>query len=239
MGPLVSVTATILAGGIGSRLRPVVADRPKVLATVRGRPFLAYLLDQLATAGIRQVVLCTGYLGEQVQAAFGAAYHGLHLVYSQEATPLSTAGALRLALPLLQSDPILAMNGDSICEVDLTAFWAWHSAQRAEASLVLARVGDAGRYGKVRIDASGAVILFEEKGGQSGAGWINAGIYLLKRTSLSAIPAGREVSLERELFPRWIGRGLFGYRSEGRFLDIGTPEAYATAEEFLAQDPHA
>lgn len=239
MAPLVHVTAAILAGGLGSRLRPAVADRPKVLAGVRGRPFLAYLLDQLATAGISQVVLCTGYLGEQVQAAFGRTYHGLDLVYSQEATPLGTAGALRLALPLLQSDPILVMNGDSLCDMDLKAFWAWHSAKRAGASLVLARVCDAGRYGQICVDGDGAVMLFEEKGGQRGTGWINAGIYLFSRASLDTIPSGRAVSLERDLFPRWIGRGLCGYRSEGRFLDIGTPEAYAIAGQFLARDPQA
>lgn len=236
---MVSVSAAILAGGLGSRLRPVVADRPKVLATVQGRPFLSYLLDQVATAGVRQVVFCTGHLGDQVQASFGPTYLGLDLVYSQEATPLGTAGALRLALPLLHSDPILVMNGDSICEVDLKAFWTWHSAQRAEVSMVLARIGDASRYGLVRDDGEGAVTLFEEKGGQCAAGWINAGIYLLSRASLRSVPTSRAVSLERELFPRWIGRGLFGYRSEGRFLDIGTPESYATAEQFLARDPQA
>jgi NDP-sugar pyrophosphorylase family protein len=103
----------------------------------------------------------------------------------------------------------------------------------------LARVCDAGRYGHICVDGDGAVMIFEEKGGQSGTGWINAGIYLFSRASLDTIPSGRAVSLERDLFPRWIGRGLYGYRSEGRFLDIGTPEAYAIAEQFLARDPQA
>lgn len=236
MQDLASVTAAILVGGLGTRLRPVVADRPKVLADVRGRPFLAYLLDQVAAAGLRDVVLCTGYLAEQIRAEFGETYRHVRLLYSQEPLRLGTAGALRLALPLFMPSTVLAMNGDSICEVDLEAFWAWHCEQRANASLVLAKVCDAGRYGQVRVDASGAVSLFEEKGEPNSAGWVNAGIYLLSCASLRSIPTDREVSLEREIFPSWIGQGLFGYRSEGRFLDIGTPAAYATVERFLTQD---
>ena len=109
------VTAAILAGGLGTRLRSVVKDRPKVLAEIRGVPFLTYLLDQLAAAGVRDVVLCTGYMGEQVRSAFGDSYGGMCLSYSQESSPLGTAGALRLALPLFKSSSVLVMNGDSFC----------------------------------------------------------------------------------------------------------------------------
>ena len=236
MEDLRDVTAVILAGGLGTRLRPVVADRPKVLAEVHGRPFLAFLLDQLAAAGIRDVVLCIGYRGEQVRAAFGEAYGALRLRYSQESRLLGTAGALRLALPLLHSDPVLVMNGDSFCEADLASFTRWHRRRGAAATLLLARVPDTGRYGRVELDAEGRVLRFEEKGSPGGPGWVNAGVYLLSRRLLSTIPAGRPVSLEREVFPAWIGRGLYGHRSTGRFLDIGTPEAYATAEAFFAPE---
>src|SRR5947208_1434645 len=108
---LSGVVAAILAGGFGTRLRSVVADRPKPLATISGRPFLAYQLDQLAAVGLRRVVLCTGYRGDQVEATFGRHYAGMRLEYSLEAAPLGTAGALRLALPLLDSDHVLVMNG--------------------------------------------------------------------------------------------------------------------------------
>ena len=232
---LTSVTAAILVGGQGTRLRSVVADRPKVLAEIRGRPFLAYLLDQLAGAGVRYVVLCTGYLGEQVQAVFGDSYGSLRLVYSQESSPLGTAGALRLALPLFKSETVLVMNGDSFCEANLSAFWAWHCGRAAESTLLLTEVPDAKRYGRVNVDADGLVLRFDEKGDKSGPGWINAGIYLLNHRLLLTIPANRTVSLEREEFPSWIGRGLYGYRSGGRFLDIGTPEAYTMAEWFFVQ----
>lgn len=231
-----NITAAILAGGLGTRLRAVVTDRPKALAEVHGRPFLSFLLDQLAAARIRDVVLCIGYRGEQVRAAFGDAYGGLRLRYSQERELLGTAGALRLALPLLQSDPVLVMNGDSFCETDLRAFARWHWERGAEATLLLVRVPDAGRYGRVEVDAAGRVLRFEEKGSTGDPGWVNAGVYLLSRRLLGTIPAGRPVSLEHQVFPAWIGRGLYGYRTAGRFLDIGTPEAYAMAEAFFAPE---
>jgi NDP-sugar pyrophosphorylase family protein len=221
----------------------VVSDKPKVLVEVRGRPFLAYLLEQLAAAGVRYVVLCIGYLGEQAQATFGDFYGGLRLVYSQESSPLGTAGALRLALPLFKpglseanvSDSVLVMNGDSFCKANLRAFWAWHCARGADATLLLTQVPDTKRYGRVHVDADGFVLSFDEKGDKSGPGWINAGIYLLNHRLLLTIPESGAVSLEREMFPCWIGRRLYGYRSEGRFLDIGTPESYTEAERFFAR----
>lgn len=233
---LAHLTAAILVGGFGTRLRPVVADRPKVLAEVRGRPFLAYLLDQTVAAGLRSVVLCTGYMGDRVQAIFGDTYGGLYLAYSQEAAPLGTAGALRLALPLFASDPVLIMNGDSFCDANLQAFWTWHSAKRANGTIRLIKASDTKRYGRVRMDAEGLVLSFNEKSDNSEAGWINAGIYLISRRLLLTIPVDRAVSLEQEMFPAWIGQGLYGYRDAGRFLDIGMPEAYAAAEQFFAPD---
>jgi NDP-sugar pyrophosphorylase family protein len=231
---MIDLTAAILAGGLGTRLRPAVGDRPKVLAEISGRPFLTFLFDQLLHAGIRRVVLCTGYLGEQVRAAFGDSYGSLHLLYSQETFLLGTAGALRLALPLLESESVLVMNGDSYCELDLQAFWTWHRGRQATASLALAQLSDTRRYGRVEVDAEGTVLSFYEKGYTDEPGWVNAGIYLLQRSLLLKIPAKGAVSLERELFPVWIGYGLYGYRSKGRFLDIGTPEDYAEVQEFFA-----
>src|SRR6185503_2689933 len=137
---LSDVTVAVLAGGLGTRLRSVVADRPKVLAEVGARPFLAYLLDQIADAGCRSVVLCNGYLGAQIESAFGQRYRTLQIKYSQEQEPLGTGGALSLALPQLDSEIVFAINGDSFCGVDLTVFLDWHRRQRATASLALARV---------------------------------------------------------------------------------------------------
>lgn len=233
-----SVTAAILAGGLGTRLRSVVSDRPKILAEIRGRPFLSYLLDQLAEAGLRTVVLCTGYLGDKVQALFGDSHRGVSLVYSQEPHPLGTGGAIRLAANRLVSPTVLVLNGDSYCQADLGAFWSDHCAAGARATLLLVRVDDASRFGQVEMDEAGRIIRFEEKGARTGAGWINAGMYLIDRQWVERIPSGKAVSLEREVFPGWIEGGLRGWRSPGRFLDIGTPESYQEADQFFAErDP--
>lgn len=213
----------------------MVSDRPKVLAEVHGRPFLAYLLDHLETAGIRTVVLCTGYLGEQVYQAFGDHRRGLHLIYSEEPSPLGTAGALRLALPWLDSDPVLVLNGDSFCQVDLKALFTGHSTWGADATLLLTQVTDTSRYGRVQVNEDGQITGFEEKGTVKEPGWINAGTYLLHKKLIEGIPADRFVSLERDMFPQWLCKKMYGYQGGRDFLDIGTEESYAAAEEHFAQ----
>jgi NDP-sugar pyrophosphorylase family protein len=233
---LTDVTAAILAGGLGTRLRTVVADRPKVMAPVRGRPYLTYLLDQLVCAGLREVVLLTGYLADYVQATLGESYRGLRLLYSSEPEALGTAGALRWAVPLLQCPTILVLNGDSYCDVSLADFWAFHSGQAADLSLVLALVADSSRYGRVQVAAGERVLGFEEKQAGAGPGWINAGIYLLNSRLLQEIPVGRPVSLEREMFPLWAkSKTCCGFGCTSRFLDIGTPDSYTAAEAFFAR----
>ena len=119
MDNLAATTAVVLAGGVGSRLRSVVGNRPKALASIHNRPFLAYLLDALEAAGIGEVVLCTGYMAEQVEETFGPTYGRMQFRYSRESTPLGTGGALRAAMPWIKTDFVLVMNGDSFCEVDL------------------------------------------------------------------------------------------------------------------------
>jgi D-glycero-alpha-D-manno-heptose 1-phosphate guanylyltransferase len=229
-----NIPAVILAGGLGTRLRSVVTDRPKVLAAVCGKPFLAYLLDQVAAAGITRTILCVGYRGEQIQAVLGETYAGMCLAYSHETTRLGTGGALRLAWPLIAAETLIAMNGDSFCEVNLTDLWAWHQARRAKATLVLTPRPDTTRYGRVALSTDGAISGFEEKDSTAGAGWANAGIYVLDSEMVHAIPAGRAVSLEHEVFPGWVGQRLYGYQSRGRFLDIGTPESYTQADALFS-----
>lgn len=229
------MTAAVLAGGLGTRLRTVTADRPKALVEIHGRPFLAYLLDYLSGSGVRSAVLCTGYRGEQIYRSFGGSYKNLQLSYSREARPLGTAGALRLALPQLISDPVLVMNGDSFCAADLREFWSWHCGRASRATMLLTRVSDTRRYGSVAVGADGAVTAFAEKRSQDkAAGWINAGVYLLSRRVLAAIPEDTPASLEHDVFPGLVGQGLRGFAITGRFLDIGTPEDFAAAESFFS-----
>lgn len=226
--------AFILAGGLGTRLRSVVSNRQKVAAEVRGRPFLAFLFDQLIENGIRSVILCTGYHGNDLRERFGNSYDRLQLTYSIEKEPLGTAGALKLAEPLINAGTALVMNGDSYCRVDLADFLEFHSRNGAAASILLTRVADTSRYGRVFLDQGGRITHFEEKGAHRGDGIINAGIYLLSREVIHSIPDDRPVSLEREIFPAMSG--LFGYEVPGPFIDIGTPEDYARAEAFFARE---
>jgi len=234
--PLAMKSAMILAGGLGTRLRSVVGDRPKVLAPVAGRRFLAYLLHQLADAGFEDCVLCTGYKGDQVARAFGERFRGVHLRYSQEESPLGTAGALRHAASLIRSETVVVLNGDSYCQADLGEFLGWHRERSAAASLILTEVEDISRFGAVESDAGDRVVRFGEKNG-SGRGWINAGIYAISSERIARIPEGRAVSIEQECFPAWIGDGLFAYRGGRRFLDIGTPASFAEAQTFFSPAP--
>ncbi|MFM9057652.1 MAG: nucleotidyltransferase family protein [Planctomycetaceae bacterium] len=233
------VTAVILAGGVGSRLRSVVSDRPKGLAEIHGRPFLAYLLDQLADAGARRVVFSTGHLAAQVEAAFGPEWRGMQVAYSPETGPLGTGGGLRLATDHVATPTLLVMNGDSFCAVDLTAFVRDHVAHGRAPALVLAHQADTSRFGRVECDAGHFITAFLEKAEAGGPGWINAGIYAVERSLVAGLPADRPVSLEREAFPAWIAHGLRGFPCRGAFLDIGTPESYAAAEDFFARLPRS
>ncbi len=224
----------ILAGGQGTRLRPVVADRPKVMAEINGRPFLTYLLEQLKANGVGHVVLCTGYKADMVSRYFGNRYKGLEISYSIETAPLGTGGALRHALAHFTGNQVLVMNGDSFLDADLKLFLRRHEENKARLSLLLAHVHDAGRYGSVTIDSEHRVTAFVEKSEISGPGLINGGIYLLARELIAAISAGESVSLEKEVLPRNLREGSYGFQLGERFIDIGTPESYSDASRFFA-----
>jgi NDP-sugar pyrophosphorylase family protein len=236
---LARVPVAILAGGLGTRLRPAIGERPKVLAEIDGRPFVAHLLDQLAAAGFRDVVLCVGWHAEEVERALGSAHGPLRLCYSREPAPLGTAGALRLALPMLSGEQVLVLNGDSYCGADLAAAWRWHRDQASEATLLLVEVEDTTRYGRVELLEDGTICRFVEKQQAGGTGWINAGIYFLAHSRIERIARGTALSLEHDSFPAWVGHGLFGLRTHGRFLDIGTPRSYAGAPAFFRAEGKA
>lgn len=224
----------ILAGGRGTRLQSVIQEKPKVLATIRGRPFLSYVLDQLHAAHFQNVVLCTGYHGDHIKKMFGRTYKNLHLFYSQESKPLGTAGSLRLALPLLGSDIILVMNGDSFCPIDFKKLWQFHSRIKSKATIVLSSVSDTSRFGSVTLGKQNNIIAFEEKKRGNEPSYVNAGTYLFNKGFIEDIPAGRKISLEKHIFLKWIGRGLYGYKTKIPFIDIGTPESYAQASQFFS-----
>lgn len=223
----------ILAGGVGSRLRSVVNDRPKCLAVINGRPFLSYLLDQLAQADVDDVILSTGYMAEQVEAAFGANHGSLALRYSREEKPLGTGGGVKHALRLCQREHLLVINGDSYFDFDWRDFFGWFDASPKNIGMVLAWIEDGRRYGQVNVADDGRVLGFREKGEITAAGWINAGVYLMRKALLEQFSAPESFSLERDFFPAQLGRGFYGRGYQGRFIDIGTPESYRAAEQFF------
>ena len=229
----------VLCGGLGTRLRAAVADRPKVLAPVGGAPFLSHLLAHLARQGFTDVVLATGYLGEMVEACAGdGSAWGVRLRYAHEPEPLGTGGAVRFAAHAAGiAGPLLVMNGDTFFSAPLGELVAFHRAREgAAASLALARVEDAARFGTVVHDpASGLVSEFVEKGAQTGPAWINAGVYVLEPAALAGqAPGPAAFSLERDVFPRLAGHALYGCPfPDAVFLDIGTPGDYARAPDVL------
>ncbi|MBY0232205.1 MAG: nucleotidyltransferase family protein [Gemmataceae bacterium] len=227
------VIAAVLAGGLGTRLRSALPDRPKVLAPVHDRPYLHHLLRWLHDAGLTECVLLVGHRADQVRAAMGARACGVELSYSEEASPLGTGGAVTNAVRLIASRRLLLLNGDSHCGLDLKAFIRRHEASGAKASMALARVAEPGRYGQVTLIGD-RVWRFVEKGPSHGPGLVNAGVYLLEPEAVQALPSGPS-SLERDLFPVMSREGnLAGCPTDGPFLDIGTPESYAQAEAHFA-----
>lgn len=232
---LSNITVAILAGGLGTRLAPVVPGRQKVVAKVGKHSFLKYILSQLNQSSFKKVVICTGHLGHQVQEEFGNTYQSLSLCYSQEKSRLGTAGAVRFALPLLKSQVILVMNGDTFCDVNFNKFWRFHQDKTSNASLILSAVSNASRFGTAQIDKDNAIVKFEEKKSGNRSGLVNAGIYLINKSLISKISEGKEISLEKEVFPKWIGKEFYGFKVDNEFIDIGTPESYKSAQKFFAK----
>ncbi|WP_374512610.1 nucleotidyltransferase family protein [Niveibacterium sp.] len=235
---LAGIDALILAGGLGTRLRSVVADRQKAFANVANEPFAARIFRQLRRAGVRRIVFALGHLAESAAPILDQwrCERGPEILASVESTPLGTGGALRHALPLLRSSTVLVLNGDSYVDADLAALLATHRAARAAITLSAVQVTDVSRYGALEFDRDGRhVSAFHEKQASGGCGWINAGIYLIEREVLAAIPEACAVSLEREVFPLYTD-GRIAARCESRpFIDIGTPETYAAGADFFAR----
>lgn len=221
--------AVLLAGGLGTRLREVVADLPKALAPVAGRPFVAYLLELLAEAGIAHAVLATGHLGDQVERTIGHDWRGMRISYSCEERPLGTGGAVRRAAAQTEGGPLLVLNGDSYLHFDPQAFARAMARHDARIGIALAQVADVARYGAVET-GEGRVLGFRGKGGR-GPGWINAGVYYFSRMALEQLPQREAFSLESDvLLPTAAAGGVHAYTDTSGFIDIGVPVDYAAAQ---------
>jgi mannose-1-phosphate guanylyltransferase len=226
--------ALVLVGGQGTRLHPLTLTQPKPAIPLVDRPFIRFMADWLGRHGVTDVVMACGFRPDDLRAALGDEIPGGPRVrYVEESEPLGTAGPIRLAADEgLLTDRFLVLNGDVLTDLDLTEHMRVHAERDAVASLALYPVDDPTSYGLVRTDGeTGAVTEFLEKPdpAEIDTDEVNAGAYVLERSVADLIPTGRSVSIEREIFPRLVGQGLFGLRLEGYWMDIGTPERYLQA----------
>jgi D-glycero-alpha-D-manno-heptose 1-phosphate guanylyltransferase len=229
------IKAILLVGGLGTRLRSVVSSKPKVLASIGERSFLELLVRQLRSQKICDLVMCTGYLSDQIESKFGDGRDwDVSIRYSKEGVPLGTAGAIKLAHRYLRDVPeFLVLNGDSFLEIDFHNLMAFHRGHgSAIVTMAVLQVDDASRYGTVCLDASSRVRGFAEKTGSHASGLVNGGVYIINESVLQYIPEG-PASLERDVFPRLLDQGVYAQEQHGMFIDIGTPADYARAQQLL------
>jgi len=232
---IIDAKAVLLVGGLGTRLRSLVPSTPKALAPMGDRPFLELLVRQLCSQGIKKLIMCTGYLADQIEEAFGDGTRlGVEIEYSREPHPLGTGGAVKLAQRFLKnSADSLVLNGDSFLEIDYRELIRFHRAHLATATIACVRVEDASHYGTVCLDSGGRVLAFREKTGDYSAGFVSAGVYVFGASVLEHIPDG-QVSLEKDVFPKLVDLGLYASIQKGVFIDIGTPADYLRAQQILA-----
>jgi mannose-1-phosphate guanylyltransferase len=226
------VQALILAGGEGTRLRPLTSTVPKPVVPLVDRPFIAYMIEWLRSHGVDDLILACGFMADGVRSVLGDGSDlGVRLRYIEEPEPLGTGGPLKFAEELL-ADRFFMLNGDVLTDMDLTAQLRQHESTGARATLALIEVDDPSSYGLVRLADDLSVREFVEKPSpeEGGAHLVNAGAYILERDVLDGMaPAGTKISIEREVFPTLVGNGLYGYEASGYWMDIGTPERYLQA----------
>lgn len=217
--------AIILAGGFGERLKKIIKGIPKPMAPIDGKPFLEYLIMQLARQEINEIIISIGYKGEVIKEYFGnGKKRDVQITYSEEDEPLDTGGALKKAAELINDDYFIVMNGDSFLNTNFWEIISYCKTKKAIATIGLVYLNNTNRYGKVEINKRGEIIgFFEKKTCRNG--FINSGIYIFNHRILNFIPNGKH-SLESEVFPSLINKRLFGKEVNGFFIDIGIPQDY-------------
>jgi NDP-sugar pyrophosphorylase family protein len=226
--------AIILAGGLGTRLRPVVSDIPKPMAEVLGRPFLAWQIEQLKKFGILDIIISIGYLGDKIKMYFQDGNRlGAHIEYAEESQPLGTGGALKNASRYLAGEEkFLVMSGDTYLDLVFSDFLRFHGEKNSLVTMALARRERPSKSGCVEIDKENRIINFVEK--EKGAGLINAGYLIFSSEVFDHMPKKNKFSLEYDLYPKLVGtKRIFGYVASGYFRDIGNPEDYEAIKKEL------
>ncbi len=232
-----NITALILAGGFGTRVKDLLGELPKPMAPVNGKPFIEWIVRWLKAQSIRDVIISAGYRAEVLEEYFNASpVPDINVRCITESEPMGTGGGLAFAAYACntQPDAWLVLNGDSLIFTDINSVIS--ALCGAEGVVVTRPVTDTSRYGRVQFDESNRIIAFKEK--QPGEGQINAGVYLLKHALLSTFPESRPVSLENQVFPQLIQQinGLIAHPVDAPFLDIGTPETLPLAEAFISDN---
>lgn len=227
-----TVPVLVLAGGLGTRLRPLTETVPKVLVPTLGKPFLDHLLADIAGQGYDHFVISVGYLARHIEAHLGdGAALGYRVEYVAEQSPLGTGGAIVRALPAL-GQTFVVVNGDTLLELDLAALLRCHREQGALVTMAAAHVPDRGRYGALNLQ-NARVMGFDEKQPGAGPGWINGGVMAMESALFEGAPLG-PFSLEREWLPRILGQ-IAVFKTEGFFVDMGTHETLETLDDELAR----
>ena len=231
------MNAIILAGGIGTRLRPLSCTRPKLLFPILNKPLLDWTLERLAETGVSGVTLAVKYMAEAFMQRYGESTHEMKITYSKEKKPMRTGGAIKYAEELIgHEEPFLVLNGDIFTRIDYAALLKRHKENGAVATIALIRVEDPSRYGTVKLTEDDRVTQFVEKAplGQAPSNLINAGVYVLDPKIFEYIPGGRPVSIEHEVFPKLAKEGkLFGHEFTDVWIDIGKPADYLRANRVL------
>ena len=219
--------AILLAGGLGTRLRSVVSDRPKPMALIEDKPFMEYVVRQLIQYGVTEIIFAVGYKGSMVEDYFeDGSKWGIQVSYAYEEELLGTAGAIKNAGKLVTEDSFFVLNADTFYQIDCSRFTKLKEDLDLDMALVLRKVPDVSRYGQAVLKNS-RLTAFDEKVEEAKEGTINGGFYLIKRALLDTIPEGK-VSLEHDMIPKWLleGKKLGGMVNDGYFIDIGVPEDY-------------
>lgn len=231
--------AVILAGGLGTRLRPLTLTTPKPLIPVFGKPVLVHQIELLKKHGINHVVLCLNYRASQIKKYFNEnPVKGVKIDCAIEPQPLGTAGAVKNAEPYIVSDFFLVLNGDVLMDANISRIIRFHARKKAKAVLLLKEVSDPSRYGLVLVDRRMRIQQFLEKPSleqmdQAAINTINAGLYVMQRDILKMIPPHKFFSFERDVFPSLLlnNENFFGMAQKFYWIDIGTPEKYFLAHE--------
>jgi D-glycero-alpha-D-manno-heptose 1-phosphate guanylyltransferase len=224
------IPALILAGGRGTRLRSAIGDLPKPLADIAGKPFLWWMLRQLESAGFRDAYLSVGYRHALVEATMGERQGEVRLHYVVESDPLGTGGAIKFAADRIDSDEVIAFNGDTLSNIDFRVFLEGARRGRTALAIALAQVADSSRYGTVDLNVEGRIVGFREKG-QQGPGLINSGIYYLKKSVFRRFALPPEFSFEHDFLMKHHDElKIAGFPLVTDFIDIGVPEDYRRAQ---------